>query len=646
MKHQNRATRLNFLVTDPQPLLAVKLLMDHNEENADNSSSSAALPSIESANSSSAMFMLQGQFQHGYLSLYNEGDAEAVNIDLKMNGANCIIYLDDDTVAVDNDKCANGRFLAPFGPSATVFKLPSSVKIPPKTEKRLRIAIRFELTGRELLSVLATYNQANKGTGLVDNASSIETSAASNAVENRTSFASFEFYIFPSLAVSVRIAPNGSSTSKRFLLVDVKSFVEPDNTIRDGANAESSVEDAYIQEDASFAAMDEGACTIEGVSLLGIIKPKSKRTNQMMASASMIRANEKLSVCIPVELSRTEHDNKRFFHPEVHWILPIQTNSSETANCGCYTNINSMSGLIEQSICQQIAEKRFSSDLLSAREAKKKEAEEADGAGPRTIAAVRRDRQAQPGMEDNIDDSMGDSEQWNASLSINKHESTRGSLAFGGTVPVNFHGIAYLEAREALSANNVMGLNDDSGAAERGGATVIVSWALKWRGSIRRGVHFVSNISVFTNAPISMSSLRSITGSASRISGGFGVFGANQGTASLANKVAGDTMATDGVVDNLISVSITHPSTVIMSKRSIVGDNAEVNDHILENAEVPVLLHITSTYNSPLKIAVDTSDKRHNSKHAQNAEGGGDQSASVASTLLNVKFLRWNGKSR
>ena len=382
-KTRGKPQFVQITVSSPQPLVNISLDLD--QESPD------------------GIYLLQGQFQHGLLILENKGGAAACGLEMKLSQTFLFVKVEEEEEDLASKNNASNetsldptdenkvntpksKYIEPLTPSGTSFEFPSDVTIKPGEIKKYKVVVRIENSGKQNMSLLLGYSKFE-----------------GNAADYRTSFASFDFYVFSSIVLSTRVAPLTVDTKKRILIVDIKSYLEADDVNKESTNQKSESGDKmFLSEAKDFEKLEEGSMFLENVFLMGAVTPDAEYQFKRDVLQKPIKTNEKMSVFMPTRLSMEEESQPSSevnIIPQVSRVLKTSTstvsseeratNNSSSFN---YTSSGDLELLLEKFSCVQLTDKKFNGELKVARMLKQEESNNAEGAGPRTISQVRRDR--------------------------------------------------------------------------------------------------------------------------------------------------------------------------------------------------------------------------------------------------------------
>jgi hypothetical protein len=523
---RGQGTFLEIQVTPPQPLLNVSLDLDQE--------------------SSDAFFLIQGQFQFGSLIVKNEGGASACNLDAKLSSPFMIIE-DDEPGEGEIEKTK--AFMWPITTSGTSLEFPRSIVIEPGQTRRFRVCVRLENSGKHTMSLLLAYR-------------------GESSEDIRSSFASFQFFVFASLVLSARTAPRSTDPLKRVLILDMKNYLESDETLKELGIVNiddpkfGQLENFYALEGVHDEVLEECSIRIESVNIIGALREEIGAVP--IVTQRFIRSSEKLSVLLPSVLSTTiVNGSSSRLHPYV-WHAVSETGipkASAPISQSNYVSISDASVLSNHYASLIIMDKRYQAELQEARNMKKIEALEAEETGPRTISQVRRDRK-----KDNFQTDEG-ADDLSFNLDLGKN-----------WIPRNYEDLAIREVYETSSNINFQTL----GSSALGGACIVVSWVARFGGCTRRGMQILHDVPVLSSTPSTVSSRSSSN--------------LPYGKVLRKPKISTDSAQDLASIENRISVTANYLSKVVM-------------DPSRKSCLVDVTLSILSTYPSVVRLTVETVDR-------------------------------------
>jgi hypothetical protein len=563
---RGEGTFLEIRVTPPQPLLQVSLDLD--QEGSD------------------SFFLLQGQFQFGNLTIKNEGGAAAANLDVKLSEPFLIIEMSNDGSG-DASSESQPEFMRPITPSGTAFELPRDIVLLPGQSRSFRVCVRLENSGRQIMSLFLNYSR--EGTE-----------------EMRGSFASFQFYVFSSLVISARTAPRSTDPMKRVLILDLKSYLEPDELLSSKANTEdpkiSHRENFYSLEGVHDELLEECSIRIENVFVVGTLREDDKI--KVTLAENTIRSKEKLSLIFPSVLTTVDTEDKSTrLHPNVWHAVASRKAPKSALPQSQYNYISTpeLGSINEKFSCLQVLCRKYHQEIQIARSVKMQEASAAEETGPRTISQVRRDRQKDSLEKESTDDVEVLSKSW---------------------TPKTLEDIAKFETLSAIhSVSDIFSSSKPSSdRISLGGTCVVVSWVARWGGITRRGMQMLHDIPALSSIPSTISSRASaITpsdGSSLRTPG------MNNNTNVIAN------------IEKLLSVTAKFPKKVVLPPNS-------------RSCKVSVQLSIMSAYSRPLRVTVETIEKRPTIKSSEDYSVSSSPTGTLSTkSNQSARGILWIGKSK
>lgn len=606
--------------------------------------------------------VLQGQLLKATLILWNEGTAPATDIDIKLSQACFTFYiensasqsqsLDPFVLAKRRTSSTESTMSAPveavelvplWGQSCSVVHLPEGTVVPPGEKLRMSAWLRIGDLGRQKISVLAMYNALR------------ENGASESFGPNkrcRTSFVSIETTVIPSVSLSVKSVGRTSSSSSRSMLVEVKNHIkrvedEPSaNPLQDTRVRNSSV--GQIEFDiGGFGAegnVEEGTLKIEGVQIYGAAMPStSSSTYQGLALPSnetaLLHASVTYKHDSSVQTEPAQTQESRAGVRKKSWAIPLSASVADMAKTSGGSRVQSrnlLESILERFLCIGRATSILHSKLVAAFHNLELQRIE-ENRGPRSISAVRRERQA--------DDAAASADSSKGFTDTPGANGTSASASCKG-VPERICDLAQIE----MKSNTV---------------TVAVVWTVRWNEKVRIGMHYVMNVPVVEAEnnvrepsripPPSPSAYDVRKTRAPTASGGSSIPAEVRSKASVADMLL--TLASDAFL-----VSITHPSAVKIP--------TTVTGHRIPCASASVTVELRSVSPHAIVVSVEAMDRR-NASQALLSDTSSDQSqtptsktertssrgsetrspsasasAKAEATARAPKGMRWEGKTK
>lgn len=353
--------------------------------------------------------LLSGEVYPFRLHFTNHGRAPASQISCKFSQPWIVLSRSTESPATE--------FLPFTGPSGTICALPAEVTIQPGESHVVEGWLRAEGgAGKHLLFCEATYF---------------------SGLRQRECYAKTEFSLLPSLSVSARRQFSTVAANAALMLVEVLSGVQPHLPPRVPSAGQP------LLDTESFDSEKENTVEIHSVALIGGSITARSRAEDM--DNRSIKAQEKMSLCVPVEFGSEDTGSVYLLQPH-----------SELAE-----QLNVRDSVLQQFIYLRYEALQFQMLLVRAKLALA-EQEREDPRGPRTISEIRRDNQKARAMMEVMDSQFpgGDWEKY-------------------AHVPSSEHEIASVEAKS-------------------GSATLIVRWQARVRGRDCFGIHIMPNFPLQT----------------------------------------------------------------------------------------------------------------------------------------------------
>lgn len=541
---------------------------------------------------------LQGELSGCSLVLRNEGRAPACDIAVKFNHPCCVLLA--------------GKLLAPFGQSATVTLLPTGTVIAPGAELTLAVWARLNLVGRYPLTAITAYSAiTTEGAGTIG-------STALTTARVRTSVVSVDVNVAPSLTLLANVVDRPSSTCVRTVVLSLSNVIQSPGGAAPGSSSLPPPPKASISVAkppplpapavglggvtsgplGGDEALRPSSVVIEGIYLLGAAVGGAGQGGAGLGAENVLCAapGERLSFCLPVSTTPSTTPSitsaARPLSGHCTWLLPLRP---ELTSPSPGSSVPDLEPLVAQSLCQLYATVRLHRLLREAR-AQHKEAEADEGGGPRSLQQVRRDKERE--RERELLTAQGG----------NHHAKSMAASASSSNVhtadSANF--VTAFSADDAATAEARGGVGDGEGEAaglgsfsslgvpmsaadlaaleaRQGNVNLTIVWSCLWKGAVRRGMHSVSQISLFSGVGL------------------------------------GPVTPRPTLADSML-VGITHPSSAVLSVDSGLeldvhetSANGRRNGSITETspasrakrARVPVLLELRSISEETLSVDVE-----------------------------------------
>jgi hypothetical protein len=387
----------------------------------------------------------------------------------------------------------------------------------------------------------------------------------------------------------------------------MKNYLESDESLKELGIGNiddpkfSRFENFYTLDGAHENDLEECSIRIESISILGALREEVGSVTDVPQRC--IRSNEKLSIVFPSVLS-TSSSSGRCTQLEPHvWRAVMESRAPKASAPASHSNYVSMSdihGLSSRYASLLVMHKKHQSELQIAREAKKKEALDAEETGPRTISQVRRGRQKDT---DNNSDEVD--------VGLSSFEELEKNW-----IPQSFEDLARREVYStftAVSNRDVRSTSNLNGGVELGGACVVVSWIARFGGFTRRGMQMLLDVPVLSSTPSTVSS-RSTSGSVD---------------GRLARKLKANPTGPQSSlnIENRLSVTAEYEQRVLLepSRKAVI---------------IPIKLSVFSTYSTVVKLSVETVER--NSSSVSSESPGPITTKSSQSS----KGILWLGKCK
>lgn len=640
----------HFVVQQPLnkqgPLLQKTLAQRLNRERGEDRSLCfevvASHPLLEICFKGLSKEVLQGQLLRTTLVIRNAGSAPACNVYIKLSQPSFVFF---HTAGNENEKEKESlNRLQPCGLSSTLVKLDENCVIQPHASMQFEAWLRITACGVHNISVLVSYMALRPHGGR---------ECFGPGQKCRTSFISVQTCCLPSLSTSLSLLPKPSSSSKYTLLVDVsnnlKSTLYPRAALR--PSIEANRDDVFYEEaehvDAKmrcsslgqmdlpanldeYMEIDEKGLQIAAVWMYGSALPTGGVAAASQGQPSPLKnrlslpigAADTLSACFPIAVEEL-HCAKG----AVSWLLSFEEFDLHTPNptSSSSSSLREMRDkpaewyrrlveIAEQFLCVASASKHFEKEVQESRELLALAASDADNAGPRTIAQVRRDRQKAQAVKSAallaaVAESQGDARRLFANEHVTDSEDT-----YFSQVPLEEESPP-VSGSQSQSAPVSMGMllpqsvqDLANKEASKIGVGVAFIWLCRWQGKFRWGVESFPHLSL---ASVSRN-----------------LYQPSPGLSSLLPPADREDMT------NQICVGIVHPPHLSMSEGS-------------HSLRVPVVVTVRSISNVDLLVNVEATDdvKTIEGASSTSSTKRSEPFSSSAVTFISGEAV-WSGRTK
>eukprot|EP01038_Epipyxis_sp_PR26KG_P005036 gene5036-7027_t len=636
----------------PGPLLQKTLKQREKRERGENKSLYFEVipshPLLHIAFEGLSAEVLQGQLLKTSLILSNQGGATACNIYIKLSQPSFVFYMNNDSNDNINNTTRSSQnqltgLLGFYGKSSTIVKIDESITIPPGGQLKLEAWLRITQPGLQRISLLASYK------ALRDDGSKEFFGPGPIC---RTSFISVETTGLPSIGVNLRLSPKPSSAMNCSLVAEIANHlpVHPSQgsiDINDMSRFSSYGQIEISNFNDEFLDVDENYLKVVGVWLLGAAQSSKSSTQNNNPPNLITSPNERVVGCFPLQLldqtNNINNAHKNQITNSVSWLLPFssatpaispmnnnRSNSNDTnitKNSEIDTQFLFITSIMEQFLCLSATREQFELEIEESRNLLIAAELEADNAGPRTIAQVRRDRLKQETQknnahnnnresllfrnvyndEDNFDEFQNVFSDWNNNnCNNNDNNNNSESIIMNGMnlVPKN---VDDLSVREASKSS----------------MSIAIFWISRWEGKIRWGMHNTANLS-FIQALNNNN---------------------NNNNNHSKNLTFPSLKKSSLIASDYLMVGLNHPEKIILT-----------NSFLLSMSYIPVQIHLKSVCDEVLLLTVEAVDSEKISRSSNSSNDNINISPSIGSeqtqqlglriekTVMNG--FRWVGKTQ
>eukprot|EP01041_Mallomonas_annulata_P002922 gene2922-5736_t len=569
--------------------------------------------------------VLQGEISYVQLTICNEGHAVANAITLKFNQACCLVH-----VIIDG----TSDTLPWWGQSGTIIPLSEDVIIPPGESLSLGLWLRLDTVGKQRVAVLASYGSIRSAVAEAD----IETDDSTAATAPvRTSSTAISMQVFPSIGISLKCLLRPNHPFLRTLILDISNKLIIDDDTDD--DYEGTIPPSTNRSHVSDIA--DNVLHVDGIRVLGgaLVANSSKEIhchnnnssspNAIIKKSIDVKPYERLTLCIPLELTDTTMTTSTSTsigavekRVGVVGSLPVCVSWYSKPQ-----QLSNLTPIIEQLACLSYISQRLHAELNEIRNRRKFTI---TMSVPRSIQSVRRENIKSSSSSSSLA-STATTAASTSTISMDKttnmnNATTTTAKAGPGPGPGSGNGSGIPSVSSTglhLPEVSMQGLA--SVQAQDNAIALSVGWECKWKGRIRRGVHFIYGVSML---PISAG-----LNSSSSNSNGNG----NGQLQSVPRIVAAD----------FLSVSLMHPTKTILQQYNNQNINNN-NSKILTSHTtlVAVELELRSIGKYPLVVWADALDWERNPDQDGNSLRKNYITPEDLLGTNSTQSCRWLGKVR